>query len=85
MDQPFCNLANEIYKDKTFVLFALEIVINDRFNGDILLNPGNMRLPKPTGKNIRYKYYGYIIAPDRDDAENIFDKKIIVEKQYKTA
>ena len=23
---------------------------------------------------LRYSYYGYIIAPDRDEAENIFQK-----------
>lgn len=39
-----------------------------------------MKLPKPSGKNIRYKYFGYIIAPDRDDAENIFESNIVPER-----
>ena len=58
-----------MYKDSGFVLFALEIVINDRPNGEILLNPGAQKLPKPHSQNIVYTYYGYIIAPDQDLAE----------------
>lgn len=52
-------------------------MVGDNINGDILLNPGGQKLPKPTNQNgimLRYCYYGYIIAPDRDEAENIFQK-----------
>lgn len=72
-EQRFCDIANETYKERSFVLFALEISINGR-PGDILLNPGQMKLPKPTNKNIVYQYYGYIIAPDLDDATDMFNK-----------
>jgi hypothetical protein len=37
----FCDLASFIYKKSGLLLFAFEIVINDKDNGDILLNPGN--------------------------------------------
>lgn len=40
-DQPFSSIALEVYKEQGFVLFALEIVVNDRPNGEILLNPGS--------------------------------------------
>jgi len=46
------------------LLFALEIVVNDKVSGDILLNPGNYFLPKPFSKNVSYAYYGYIVAND---------------------
>ena len=32
--------------------------------GDILLNPGDYRLPKPRNANNTYHYYGYFIAED---------------------
>lgn len=39
----------QVYKQTGFVLFALEIVVGDEnVNGEILLNPGEQRLPKPT-------------------------------------
>jgi len=50
-------------------------VVGDNINGDILLNPGSQRLPKPRNQNgifVKYTYYGYSFAPDRDEAENIF-------------
>jgi hypothetical protein len=46
------------------LLFALEIVVNDKVSGDILLNPGNYALPKPFSKNVCYSYYGYLVAND---------------------
>jgi len=71
-DQKFCDIASNIYKDNGLLLFALEIVVNDRQNGDILLNPGNYKLPRPFSKNNRYKYYGYIIADDEESALEVF-------------
>jgi hypothetical protein len=67
-DKSFCDIASNIYKDEGLLLFALEIVVNDRQNGDILLNPGNYKLPRPFSKNNSYKYYGYIIASDEESA-----------------
>ena len=56
-------------------MFALEIVVNKRDSqvkhkesGDILLNPGNYKLPKPFSRNNKYSYYGYIVASDLKDA-----------------
>jgi hypothetical protein len=51
----------------------LEIVINDRPTGDILLNPGSTKLPRPMGSNMIYRYSGYMIAPDQKEAEAIFE------------
>lgn len=69
--ESFCKIASECYKERSFVLFAIEISINGR-PGDILLNPGPLILPRPTSKNIQYQYFGYIIAPDLDDASDMF-------------
>jgi hypothetical protein len=63
-DKNFCDIASNIYKDDGLLLFALEIAVNDNENGEILLNPGNYKLPKPFSKNNKYKYFGYIIAAD---------------------
>ena len=63
-------------------MFALEIVVNkrdsvkDKESGDILLNPGNYKLPKPFSRNNKYKYYGYIVASDKKDALKVFEKDI---------
>jgi Calcium-activated BK potassium channel alpha subunit len=47
--QQFNSIAKQVYKQTGFVLFALEIVVGDEnVNGEILLNPGEQRLPKPT-------------------------------------
>ena len=43
--------------------------MNDNESGDILLNPGNYKLPKPFSKNISYTYYGYMIAESDEDAK----------------
>lgn len=43
--QQFCNISNDVYKEKGFLLIALEIVVNDQLTGDILLNPGSYKLP----------------------------------------
>lgn len=71
-DKSFCDIANDVYKGYGLLLFALEVVVNDRDSGDILLNPGNYRLPKPFSRNNSYKYYGYIIAGELSEAENVF-------------
>jgi hypothetical protein len=64
------------------LLFALEIVVNKRDstgkkknNGDILLNPGNYKLPKPFSKNNKYTYYGYFIADDYKEAVAVFERE----------
>jgi hypothetical protein len=62
--KPFNEIASGIYKDNGLLLFALEIVVNDKVSGDILLNPGNYALPKPFSKNVCYSYYGYLVAND---------------------
>ena len=83
--QPFNSIAKQVYKQTGFILFALEIVVGENVNGDILLNPGSQRLPKPSNRNglhIKYTYFGYIIAPDRDEAEAIFSTTNI-NKQHK--
>lgn len=71
-DKPFCDIASDVYKNKELLLFALEIEINGKPSGDILLNPGNYKLPKPLSKYNRYSYYGYIIAGDKASAETVF-------------
>ena len=67
-NRSFCDIANEVYKNHGLLLFALEVVINDRDSGDILLNPGNYKLPMPFCRSNKYKYFGYIIAGDLSDA-----------------
>ncbi|CDW84459.1 cation channel family protein [Stylonychia lemnae] len=83
-EQTFSSIALEVYKDQKFVLFALEIVVNDTPNGEILLNPGAQKLPRPQGQNVTYTYFGYIIAPDKELAEQIFKKKGLTIKQAVT-
>ena len=63
-DQQFCTIANDVYKEEGLLLFALEIVVNDKQSGDILLNPGQYKLPKPHSSSNKYTYYGYIMAAD---------------------
>lgn len=79
-DRSFCDIASNVYKDDGLLLFALEIVVNDRLNGDILLNPGNYKLPRPFSKNNSYKYFGYIIAADEEDALEVFKENGDKEK-----
>lgn len=71
-DKLFCELAAEVYKESGLLLFALEMVVNDKTKGDILLNPGNYKLPKPFSKANRYQYYGYLIADDEETAIQVF-------------
>ena len=59
----FCDIVSNVYKDHGSLLFALEISVNS-LKGDILLNPGDYKLPKPYSPNNRYEYFGYIIADD---------------------
>mmetsp|Transcript_40153 Transcript_40153/g.38657 ORF Transcript_40153/g.38657 Transcript_40153/m.38657 type:complete len:80 (-) Transcript_40153:1559-1798(-) len=33
-----------------------------------------MKLPRPQSSSILFEYYGYIIAPDQDEAREMFDK-----------
>jgi len=49
-DRKFCDIASDLYKEKNLLLFALEIVVNDKQTGEIMLNPGNYKLPKPYSK-----------------------------------
>lgn len=60
-----------MYKDHGSLLFALEISVNQN-KGDILLNPGDYKLPKPYSPHNKYEYYGYIIADDQETAEAAF-------------
>lgn len=71
-DKSFCDIASDVYKEKSLLLFALEIEVNGKKNGDILLNPGNYKLPKPFSKTNKYSYFGYIIADDKGTAEDVF-------------
>ena len=67
----FCKIANDIYKEDGLLLFALEIVVNDK-QGDIMLNPGNYRLPlPPSHSDAKFTYYGYFIAGSKEDTEKI--------------
>ena len=71
-EKRFCEIANNIYKESGLLLFALEIVVNNKENGEILLNPGNYKLPKPFSKKNEYKYVGYILASDSEAANSVF-------------
>jgi hypothetical protein len=76
MGRRFCEIANTVYKEHGLLLFALEIVINDKENGEILMNPGNYKLPQPCNtREFKYKYIGYILAGDEKDANSVFSKE----------
>jgi hypothetical protein len=62
VDKSFCDIASDVYKNTTLLLFAVEIEVNNKPSGEILLNPGNYKLPKPLSKHNRYDYYGYLVA-----------------------
>jgi hypothetical protein len=81
-DQSFYYIANEVFKEKGYVLFALEIALNDKPSGDILINPGDFKLPRPQSQSIRYTYYGYIIAPDIVEAEKFFQEKNLSNQMH---
>ena len=68
----FCDIVSNIYKDWGRLLFALEIEVNKK-PGQILLNPGNFKLPKPYSNNSSYAYFGYIIAPSKAEAMEVFE------------
>jgi hypothetical protein len=73
-EKSFCDIASDVYKNKNLLLFALEIEVNGKASGEILLNPGNYKLPKPLSRNkFRYQYFGYIIADDKASAEAVFE------------
>jgi hypothetical protein len=82
--------VNDVYNEHGLLMFALEIVVNksdgnakQRDSGTILLNPGNYKLPKPFSKNNKYKYYGYLIAGDQQEALAVFEKDLEAEKDNK--
>jgi hypothetical protein len=53
------------------LLFALEVMVDNK-RGDIMLNPGDYRLPvKPSYSDDKLTYYGYFIAGSKEDTENI--------------
>jgi len=54
--------------------------MNNQDRGDILLNPGNYKLPKPFSKNNKYAYYGYIIADNLKDAQAVFENDLMNDK-----
>ena len=73
--QEFCQISNKVYDYSSLILFALEIVVNDRQSGEILLNPGSYKLPRPHSQSMRYTYFGYIIADDGEAANEVFQDK----------
>ena len=81
-DKQFCDIASNVYNEEGLLLFALEIVVNDNESGDILLNPGNYKLPKPYSKNNRYTYFGYVIAESDEEAKEVFEKGMGNEGEY---
>lgn len=72
-EKRFCEISNNIYKESGLLLFALEIVVNGKENGEILLNPGNYKLPKPFSAKNKYEYVGYILASDMEAANSVFN------------
>ena len=78
----FCSIANEIYKESGLLLFALEIKVDQKKGssgkqrqGDILLNPGDYRLPKPRNASNKYEYYGYFVAEDEEQVTTLFSEQ----------
>jgi len=65
-------MANDVYKESGLLLFGLEIKVNGEASGDIMLNPGRYKLPRPLNQENSYKYFGYIIAADLEDALDVF-------------
>ena len=62
-------------------MFALEIQVDHKKGseskkgqGDILLNPGDYRLPKPRNANNKYAYHGYFVAEDEEQVTNLFEE-----------
>jgi len=53
-DQSFYYIANEVFRNQGNVLFALEITVNEKLSGEILINPGDFKLPRPMSQSIRY-------------------------------
>jgi hypothetical protein len=51
-------------------------VINDDSNGKILINPGTFKLPRPINSNTKFTYFGYLIADDKESAEEVFKNYI---------
>ena len=69
----FSDIASDVYKDKDILLFAVEVQVNDKPNGQILLNPGNYTLPsRPMSDKNKFQFFGYVIADDKDTAEACF-------------
>ena len=50
-------------------------------SGDILLNPGDYRLPRPRNANNKYAYYGYIVAEDELQVVGLFGDNNFSRKQ----
>ena len=38
-----------------------------------MLNPGDYKLPKPRNANNKYDYWGYYVAEDKEQVENLFE------------
>jgi hypothetical protein len=45
-------------------------------NGKILINPGTFKLPRPINSNTKFTYFGYLIADDKESAEEVFKNYI---------
>ena len=50
-------------------------------SGDILLNPGDYRLPKPRNANNKYLYWGYLVAEDEAQVTGLFGDNNFSRKQ----
>ena len=64
----FLEVAVFVYNKFNVIVFGIEINVGK--NTFVVLNPGKFLIPKINGHEI--KIYAYIIAPDKDNAENVF-------------
>ena len=74
MEKKFNEISNYVFKNYKCILFALEIVEYEKDNGPIMLNPGTYSNKMLSKTKVKFKYYGYMIADNLEDAEKIFAK-----------
>jgi hypothetical protein len=72
LDKNFNELSNYIFKNYKLILFAIEIVEEDKESGPIMLNPGTFNNKMLANSKTPLRYYGYIIADNLEEAEKIF-------------
>ena len=63
----FLEVAVFVYNKFSVIVFGIEIRVGK--NTFVVLNPGKFLIPKTNGQDI--KIYAYIIAPDKDNADNV--------------